>query len=135
MVKNWDPWVRKIPWRRKWQPTSVLLPGKPYGQRSLEGYSPWGHKESETTELLTLSQFLVLAGTATNRCFSCQSGIQPLSLECMELQDHILSAPSRWRFGQQTQGNRELLGWGSCSLGSPQKTGPTCVWQHLCQGT
>ena len=42
------------------------------------GYSPWGRKESETTELLTLSQFLVLAGAATNRCFSCQSGIQPL---------------------------------------------------------
>ena len=34
--------VQKIPWRRKWQPTSVLLPGKSRGQRSLAGYSPWG---------------------------------------------------------------------------------------------
>ena len=39
-----DSWVGKIPWRRKWQPTSVFLPGKSYGQGSLAGYSPWGHK-------------------------------------------------------------------------------------------
>ena len=47
---GFDPWVRKIPWRRKWQPTPVFLPGKSHGQRSLEGYIPWGHKESDTTE-------------------------------------------------------------------------------------
>ena len=35
-------WVRKIPWRRAWQPTPVFLPGEPHGQRSLTGYSPWG---------------------------------------------------------------------------------------------
>ena len=46
---GFDPWVRKIPWRRKWQPTPVFLPGKSQGQRSLAGYSPWGHKESDTT--------------------------------------------------------------------------------------
>jgi len=46
------PWVRKIPWRRKWQPTPVFLPGKSYGQRSLVGYNPQGHKESDTTEQL-----------------------------------------------------------------------------------
>ena len=42
--------VRKVPWRRKWQPTPVLLPGECHGQRSLAGYSPWGHEESDTTE-------------------------------------------------------------------------------------
>ena len=47
-----DPWVRKILWRRKWQPTPVLLPGKSHGQRSLVGYSPWGREESDTTERL-----------------------------------------------------------------------------------
>ena len=36
--------------RRKWQPTSVFLPGKFHGQRSLVGYNPWGHKESDPTE-------------------------------------------------------------------------------------
>ena len=43
-------WVGKIPWNRKWQPTLVFLLGKSHGQRSLEGYRSWGHKESDTTE-------------------------------------------------------------------------------------
>ena len=43
---GFDPWVRKIPWRRKWQPTPVLVPGKPHAQRSLVGYSPWDHKRA-----------------------------------------------------------------------------------------
>ena len=50
---RFDPWVRKIPWRRKWQPTPVFLPGKFHGQRSLAGYSPWSHKESHTAEQLS----------------------------------------------------------------------------------
>ena len=37
-------WARKIPWRRKWQPASVFLPGESHGQRGVEGYSPWGLK-------------------------------------------------------------------------------------------
>ena len=41
-----DPWVEEIPRRRKWQPTPVFLPGKSHGQRSLTGYSPWGHKRA-----------------------------------------------------------------------------------------
>ena len=57
MVKNlpanagdFDPWVWKISWRRAWKPTPVFLPGESHGQRSLEGYSPWGHKEMDTAE-------------------------------------------------------------------------------------
>ena len=50
---GFNPWVRKIPWRRKWQPTSVFLPGKPHGQRSLAGYSPWDLKELDKTERLS----------------------------------------------------------------------------------
>jgi len=42
--------VEEIPWRRKWQPTPVFLPGESSGQRSLEDRSPWGHKESGMTE-------------------------------------------------------------------------------------
>ena len=42
---EFDPWVRKIPWRRKWQPAPVFLPGESHAQRSLVGYSPWGQKE------------------------------------------------------------------------------------------
>ena len=47
------PRVRKIPWRRAWQPTSVFLPGESHGQRSLVGYSPQGGKELDTTEACT----------------------------------------------------------------------------------
>ena len=49
-ISGSDPWFRKIPWRRKWQPTPVCLPGESHGQRSLVGYSPWGHQESDTTD-------------------------------------------------------------------------------------
>ena len=42
--------VRKIAWRRKWQPTPVFLPGESHGWRNLEGYSPWGRKESDVTK-------------------------------------------------------------------------------------
>ena len=46
---EFDPWVGKIPWSRKWQPTPIFLPGKSPGQRSLVGYSPWDHTESDMT--------------------------------------------------------------------------------------
>ena len=45
----------KIPWRREWQLTPVFLPGEFHGQRSLAGYSPWGCKELDITEQLTLT--------------------------------------------------------------------------------
>ena len=61
---KFNPWVRKIPWRRKWQPIPLFLPGKSHGWRRLVGYSPWGHKESDMTEqfhlLLLMSQFTKL---------------------------------------------------------------------------
>ena len=47
---GFDPWVRKILWRRKWQPTPVFLPGDSHGQESLVGCSPWSCKESDRTE-------------------------------------------------------------------------------------
>ena len=55
---GFDPWFGKIPWSRKWQLTPVFLPGKPHGQRSLEGYSPWGCKESDTTEQLSTLSYI-----------------------------------------------------------------------------
>ena len=67
MVKNppamWETQVQslveKLPWRREWQPTPTVLPGKFHGQRSPVGYSPWGYKESDMTQQLTLSFFHV----------------------------------------------------------------------------
>ena len=48
-----DPWVGKIPWRRKWLPTPAFFPGESHGQRSLASYSPWGRQELDTTERLS----------------------------------------------------------------------------------
>ena len=53
---RFHPRVGKDPCRSAWQPTPVFLPGESHGQQSLAGYSPWGHKESDTTKRLTLSQ-------------------------------------------------------------------------------
>ena len=41
---RFNPWVRKIPWRREWEPTPIFLPGKCNGEMRLVGYTPWGHK-------------------------------------------------------------------------------------------
>ena len=55
MQESWvNPWSRKISWRRRWQSTPVFLPGKSHRQRSLAGYSPWGHKDT-TMQLSTHS--------------------------------------------------------------------------------
>ena len=47
---GWMPGLGRFPWREKWHPTPVLSPGKCQGQRSLVGYSLWGHRESDTTD-------------------------------------------------------------------------------------
>ena len=60
---GFNPLVRKIPWRRKWQPAPVSLPGKSHGQRRLVGYSPWVHKELDTTERLDTYTFLSTIGS------------------------------------------------------------------------
>ena len=55
-----DPWVRKIPWRRECLLTPVFLPGEFHGQRSLAGYSPWGNKVWDMTERHTLTFTLII---------------------------------------------------------------------------
>ena len=73
---GFTPWVGKISWRRKWQPTPVFLPGKSHGWRSLVGYSPWDLKESDTTGRLHF-HFLFLSCISRFSklilCFSCPS--------------------------------------------------------------
>ena len=63
---GFDPWVRKIPWRRAWQSTLGFLPGKANEHRSLAGYSPWGRKESDMTEGLTCYLSSLVAQTVKN---------------------------------------------------------------------
>ena len=56
--RGFNPWVRKIPWRWKWQPTPVFMPGKSHGPRSLVGYSPWGHKELDNNNIILFVSYL-----------------------------------------------------------------------------
>ena len=63
--------VGKMPWRRAWQPTPVFLPGEAHGQRSLAGYSPQGHKESDTTEGLHFHFSLSCIGEGNGNPLQC----------------------------------------------------------------
>ena len=67
-----NPWVRKVPWRREWQPTPVFLLGEFHGQRSLAGYGPWGCKESVTWVTNTFTSMAVglVKATASLATFS-----------------------------------------------------------------
>ena len=99
------PGVGKIPWRRKWQPTPVFLPGISHGQRSLAGYSPWGCKESDMTEHLMWSVEIM----------KNENEREDLSVMPYSLQSHGLYSP--WNSpGQNT---------GVSSLSLPQGIFPT----------
>ena len=65
---RFDAWVGKIPWRRKWQPTPVFLPGKSHGQRNLAGYSPWGSKELDTIERLSTPTHIIQKIKCSQQC-------------------------------------------------------------------
>ena len=67
---RFQPWVRKITWRRKWQPTPVLLPGKSHGRRSLICYNPWARKESDTTEWLHLKGNYIIKKTNVGKHYA-----------------------------------------------------------------
>ena len=86
-----DPWIRKSLWRRKWQPTPVILPGEFHGQRSLAGYSPWGCKSqawlsnyhsSHTTSLLSRRvpiSFLPACWVSASIPYPCHLGLKMIS--------------------------------------------------------
>ena len=70
-------WVGKIPWRRKWEPSPVFLPGECHGQRRLVGYSPWGRKESRHS-LATKKPQVVLLTILTRYVFHLD--LRPISV-------------------------------------------------------
>ena len=93
MWETWVPWAGKIPWRRKWQPTLVHLPRKFRGWRSLVGYSPWGHKESDTTEQLHFHfQFSswIIARQASLSITNSRSSLKLTSIELVMPSSHLI---------------------------------------------
>ena len=73
---GFDPWVGKIPWRRKWQPTPVFLPGESHRRKSLVGYSPWVAKSwtrlSDFTSLSPIQRGF--PGDSEGKEFTCNAG-------------------------------------------------------------
>ena len=88
---EFDPWVRKIPWRRKWQPTPVFLTGKSHGQRSLVGYSPCSYKESDTTEQLSQHTFAPIKNVLHPVRKQSKVSLRDKNKYCMEVEVKLLS--------------------------------------------
>ena len=63
--REFDRWVGKVPWSRKWQPAPVFLPGKSHGQRSLVGYSQWGPSSSSVHGVATESEVIEILARST----------------------------------------------------------------------
>ena len=82
---RFNPFVGKIPWRRKWQLTPIFLPGESHGQRSLADYSPWGCKELDTTEYAHISHWTYLPPSLWNLFLT--------SLKILPLNHHFQHSP------------------------------------------
>ena len=113
MVKSlpamWETWVRSLgqedPWRRKWQPTPIFLPGKSHGWRSLAGYIPRGGKESDTTERLHFhflshiyicTYITVCCAVHLKLIQHCKSIIlQLLTMADEDVHTHLLTQPTK----------------------------------------
>ena len=81
-----DPWVGKIPWRRAWQPTPVFLPGESPRTEEPSSYSPWGHKQSDTTGRLSAAQLTLIMTTGKATALTRQtlvSKVMPLVLNML----------------------------------------------------
>ena len=107
---GFHPWVRKIPWRRKWQPTPVFLPGKSHGQRSLVGYSPRSCKRV-SQDLVTKQQQYFKWIHVKNWCFWTVVLEKTLesSLDCKEIQPVHPKGNQSWIFIGRADANTETL--------------------------
>ena len=120
---GFNPWVGKIPWRREWQPTPVFLAGESHGQRSLAGYSPWDHKELDTTEWLTLLSLISYpslfphslcsnhTGSSLSLSTSCSFLPQGLCTCCSLDNYHTARSLSYFRFSVQISPPQRGLSW------------------------
>ena len=117
------PGSGRFPWRRKWQPTPVFLPGKFHGQRSLVGYNPRGHKEPDTTEHTHCCSFAQSGpplcnpmDSITPLCPSSSPKVWPSSCPLhWWCHPAILSSDTLFSFWPQYFQNQELFQWVSCS--------------------
>ena len=103
------PWVGKIPWRRKWQPHPVFfLPGKSYGQRSLEGYSPWGCKETGITWRLNNSNMVNPRWVNKMVASLCKKCYDYITKHTFQL---ILISENHWRKEKAVRWSLDKVEW------------------------
>ena len=107
---GFGPWVRKIPWRRKWQPTPVFLPGESHGQGSLVGYSPRGCKESDTTQHALRCNLAHTQALFKVRYPSYQCGIGQEYMAQKQLLNSISVRWVQWFFRTR----KYWMGWALC---------------------
>ena len=120
---GFNSWVRKIPWRSKWQPTSVFLPGKSHGQRSLAGYRRWRHKRvrHDLATKQSVSNSKSLKPSSGQVTFYCSHLLPPLQ-SLMHLNEHhaTTAAGPQWKLHPSCHCvHKDNLGQ-SCSLSSSQ---------------
>ena len=97
------PWIGRIIWRKEWLLTPVFLPGEFHGQRSLVGYSPWGHKELDMTEQATFSHFnLTTLRSLWNGLQCIQMKKYPVKKIAFKKEDHSLPPVSQSPISQNT---------------------------------
>ena len=95
---GFNPWVRKIPWRRKWQPTPVFLPGKSHRKRYLVCYSPWSHKDLDMTEPTHTHTHLIFKTFWNPVSLYLSNHTACVVLSCFS---HVDSLQSQWTAARQ----------------------------------
>ena len=98
---KFDPWVGKIAWRRKWQPTPVFLSGESYGQRSLTVYSPWGCKELDTTLWLDMHSIKIYIYEKTAYRMGERFAIDVTDMGLISKISFLVSLPTSWKAWRQ----------------------------------
>ena len=124
-----DPWVGEIPWRRKWQPTPVFLPGESHGQRTLVGYSPQGCKELDTTERLHFTHCYL---TILWICFFLASSYSPYFLAFVLTYKYFVKhmAVENENSGRSRSESGRVRGKGTAEAGTGNtRPGPSGVTQ------
>ena len=103
---EFDPFVGKIAWSRKWQTTPVFLPGKFHGQSNLEGYSPWGLRELDTTESTHTHTHMWWVSVVARGIFVASCGVFPgstLQLWCTGSRARDSVVASMWDISSLTR--------------------------------
>ena len=123
---RFDPWVRKIPWRRTWRPTPGSLPGESHGQRSLVGYSLQGRKELDTTEWLSVSLSFLEAWGDKNRSTGGVRSPMGHATHCRP-QSCVFLRDRGERWGRSLGG----LHWDASRRPGHAREGTACIWYPL----